>query len=63
MRLKELVTKGDNDTLCEVRVLGVFGAVADITGGFLALPALEIGGGVAAIITALGGAIRLRGSD
>jgi len=63
MKIKEIWTKSDNETLCEIRVLGALGAVAVIGAGFLALPAIEIGGGVAAIITAIGGAIRLRNSD
>jgi hypothetical protein len=63
MELREVFTKADNQTLCEIRILGVVGTVAVIGAGLLALPALEIGGGVAAIITAIGGAIKLKGSD
>lgn len=63
MELREVFTKANNETLCEIRILGVIGTMAVIGAGFLALPALEIGGGVAAIITAIGGAIRLKGSD
>lgn len=63
MNLKEYFTKSDNETLCEIRLIGLVGAVAVISAGFVALPALEIGGGIAAIITAIGGAIRLKGSD
>ena len=63
MKFREVFTKSDNETLDEVRVLSVLGVIAVIGAGFLALPALEIGGGVAAVITALGGSIRLRGSD
>lgn len=63
MKIREVFTKSNNDTLCEIRVLGVIGTAAVIGAGFLALPAIEIGGGVAAIITAIGGAVRLRGSD
>lgn len=63
MRLGEVFTKSDNQTLDEIRILGVVGVVAVIGAGFLALPAIEIGGGVAAILTAIGGAVRLRGND
>jgi hypothetical protein len=63
MKIREIWTKNDNETLCEIRVLGVLGTVAVIGAGFLSLPAIEIGGGIAAIITAIGGAIRLRNSD
>lgn len=63
MRIQEVFTKSDNETADEVRILAVLGTVAVIGAGFLALPALEIGAGVAAVITALGGSIRLRGSD
>ena len=63
MKIREVVTKSDNETLCEIRIIGVVGSVAVIGAGLLALPALEIGGGIAAIITAIGGAIRLKGSD
>ena len=63
MKLKQIFTHNDNETLCEIRVLGVVGTLAVIGAGFLALPALEIGAGVSAVITALGGSIRLRGSD
>lgn len=63
MKIREVFTKSDNATLDEIRVIAVVGAVAVIGAGFLALPALEIGGGIAAIITSIGGAVRLRGSD
>ena len=63
MNVREVFTKSDNLTLDEVRILGVIGVAAVIGAGLLALPAIEIGGGVAAIITAIGGAVRLRGSD
>ena len=63
MKLRELFTHDDNETLCEIRVLGAMGVIAVVTGGFLALPVLEIGGGVAAILIALGGAMKLRGSS
>jgi hypothetical protein len=63
MKPQEILTHDDNQTLCEIRVLGVFGVIAVVGAGFLALPALEIGAGVAAVLTALGGAIRLRGTD
>ena len=63
MKIREVFTKSDNLTLDEVRILGVIGVAAVIGAGFLALPAIEIGGGIAAIITAIGGAVRLRGSD
>ena len=63
MNVREVFTKSDNLTLDEVRILGVIGVAAVIGAGFLALPAIEIGGGIAAIITAIGGAVRLRGSD
>lgn len=63
MNIKEVFTKSDNLTLDEIRILGVLGSVAVIGAGLLALPALEIGGGIAAIITAIGGSIRLRGYD
>lgn len=63
MKISEVFTKSDNATLDEIRVLGVIGVVAVIGAGFMALPAIEIGAGVSAIITAIGGAVRLRGSD
>lgn len=63
MKIREVFTKSDNATLDEIRILGVVGVVAVIGAGFLTLPAIEIGGGVAAIITAIGGAIRLRNTD
>ena len=63
MNVREVFTKSDNATLDEVRVLAVIGVVAVIGVGFMALPALEVGAGVAAIITSLGASIRLRGSD
>jgi len=63
VKIKELFTRSDNATLDEIRVLGALGVIAVVTGGFIALPVLEIGGGVTAILTALGGAIRLRGNE
>lgn len=63
MDVREVFTKADNETLCEIRILGVIGTFAVIGVGFMALPALEVGAGIAAIITSIGGALRLKGSD
>mgnify|MGYP003344104618 CR=1 FL=1 len=63
MNVKELLTQSDNQTLCAIRAMGFMGvglvAVAIVIGA----PAIEAGAAIAAIVTSVGGSIRLKGSD
>jgi len=63
MKFQEIVTKSDNETLDEIRVLGAIGVLMVGGAAIFALPVLEVGGAIAAIITSMGGAVRLRGKD
>ena len=61
MNFKDLVTEKDNETLCVLRLLGAVGVL--FVGGAAVLGAapFEVGAGIAAIITAIGGGVRLKG--
>ena len=61
MKIREFLTESDNVTLCAIRILGFVGA--GLVGAGLAVGAApaEIGLGIAAIIGAVGGSIRLKG--
>ena len=63
MNAKEMFTERDNQTLCVLRILGTLGVL--FVGGAAVLGAapFEVGAGVAAIITAIGGGVRLKGES
>lgn len=58
-----MLTQSDNQTFDVIRILGTIGVL--FVGGAAVIGAapLEVGAGVAAIITAIGGSIKLKGSD
>lgn len=58
--LKDALTERDNETYCAVRIIGFLGVA--LVGAAIVVGAapLEVGAGVAAIIGALGGGIRLK---
>lgn len=63
MKPSEIFTQSDNLTLCAMRVMGFIGLGVVATAVVIGAPALEAGAGIAAIVTAVGGAIRLKGTD
>jgi hypothetical protein len=61
MNVKGFFTEADNATGCAIRVLGFFGVGLVGVGVVIGAAPAEIGLGVAAIIGAVGGGIRLKG--
>lgn len=61
MNVKEILTESDNTTLCVVRVLGLVGMGLLGAGVLVGAAPAEIGLGVAAIVGAVGGSIRIKG--
>lgn len=59
--LKDALTEKDNETFCAMRIIGFFGVA--LVGAAIVVGAapLEVGAGIGAIITAIGGGIRLKG--
>lgn len=63
MNAKEIFTERDNQTLCVLRILGTIGVLFVGGAAVLGVSAFEVGAGVAAIITAIGGGVRLKGES
>ena len=63
MNAKEIFTERDNQTLCVIRILGTIGVLFVGGAAVLGVSAFEVGAGVAAIITAIGGGVRLKGES
>lgn len=63
MVIRHLLTQSDNETYDAIRVLGFIGVI--FVGGAAVIGAapLEVGAGIAAVITAIGGSIKLKGAD
>ena len=61
--IKDALTENDSKTYCVIRILGVIGI--GIVGVAVAIGAapLEAGAGVAAVLTAIGGGVRLKGEQ
>ena len=57
---KDALTERDNETYCAVRIIGFLGVALVGTAIVVGSAPLEVGAGVAAIIGALGGGIRLK---
>ena len=59
--IKQALTENGNESYCVIRILGVVGI--GIVGMAVVIGAapLEAGAGVAAVITAIGGGVRLKG--
>ena len=57
---KDALTERDNETYCAVRIIGFLGVA--LVGAAIVVGAapLEVGAGIGAIITAIGGGIRLK---
>ena len=61
MRITDVITEKDNSTLCAIRIIG-FSGVGLMAGAiFIGSGIAEVGIGIGAIITAIGGAIKLKG--
>jgi len=63
MKINDIVTQSDNETFCAIRVLGFVGAGIVLSALIIGAAPAEAGIGIAAIITAVGGSLRLKGSD
>ena len=63
MKITDMFTQKDNATFCAMRVMGFVGIGIVAAAVVIGAPALEAGAGIAAIVTAVGGAIRLKGED
>jgi hypothetical protein len=61
MRPIEIFTESDNVTLCAIRILGFVGVGLVGAGLIVGAAPAEIGLGVAAVIGAVGGSIKLKG--
>lgn len=61
MKIKHLLTEKDNETFCAIRVIGFMGVGLVAGAIFVGAAPLEVGAGIAAIITSIGGGIRLKG--
>lgn len=57
---KDALTERDNETYCAIRIIGFLGVALVGTAIVVGAAPLEVGAGVAAIIGALGGGIRLK---
>lgn len=58
--IKNALTERDNETFCVIRILGCVGIVLVGAAIFVGAAPLEVGAGVGAIITAIGGGVRLK---
>ena len=58
--IHDALTERDNTTYCAIRILGFVGVGLVGTAIFVGAAPFEVGAGVAAILTAIGGGIRLK---
>ena len=58
--LKDALTERDNETYCAIRIIGFLGVALVGTAIVVGAAPLEVGAGIGAIITAIGGGIRLK---
>ena len=58
--IHDALTERDNSTYCAIRIIGFLGVALVGTAIVVGAAPLEVGAGVAAIIGALGGGIRLK---
>jgi hypothetical protein len=58
--VKTALTERDNETFCAIRIIGFLGVALVGSAIVVGAAPLEIGAGIAAIIGALGGGIRLK---
>ena len=57
---KDALTERDNETFCAIRIIGFLGVALVGSAIVVGAAPLEVGAGIAAIIGALGGGIRLK---
>lgn len=58
--IHDALTEKDNETFCAIRIIGFLGVALVGSAIVVGAAPLEVGAGVAAIITAIGGGIRLK---
>ena len=58
--IHDALTERDNETYCAVRIIGFLGVALVGTAIVVGAAPLEVGAGIGAIITAIGGGIRLK---
>ena len=58
--IRDALTEKDNETFCAIRIIGFLGVALVGTAIVVGAAPLEVGAGVGAIITAIGGGIRLK---
>jgi len=58
--VKDALTEKDNETYCAIRIIGFLGVALVGSAIVVGAAPLEVGAGVAAIMGALGGGIRLK---
>lgn len=58
--IKDAITERDNETFCAIRIIGFMGVGLVATAVVVGAAPLEVGAGIAAIITSLGAGIRLK---
>lgn len=61
--IKDMLTQSDNQTFCAIRVLGFIGVGIVATAVVIGSAPAEAGIAIAAIITSIGGSLRLKGAD
>lgn len=61
MRITDVITERDNNTFCAIRIIGFSGIGLIATAIMVGTGIAEVGIGVAAIITSIGGALKLKG--
>jgi len=61
--IHDALTERDNTTYCAIRILGFVGVGLVGTAIFVGAAPLEVGAGVAAILTAIGGGVRLKNEN
>lgn len=63
MRFTDTFTENDNQTYCAIRVMGFISISLVATAIFVGTGIAEVGVASAAIITAIGGSLRLKGDN
>ena len=58
--IHDALTERDNETYCAIRIIGFLGVALVGTAIVVGTAPLEVGAGIGAIITAIGGGIRLK---
>lgn len=56
----DVLTEDDDSTFCAIRTLGFIGMGLVAAGIVLSAPVIEIGAAAAAVVTSVGGALRLK---